>query len=431
MRKGVFNNILEGHLEKCIVSPQYQYEGVLSIRGAYQKVYTVKAFSKEGNYDSNMFEITKMMLLVPASVAVYAMRLGYEDMTLSLTKRVNGKVISTKTYVAKATNTEDVDMGAISREMANAERMDNETIAVVVVELLDKLAWQLRTRSVGGPFHETNALDVARYLLKKNQLDDTLSTSDFNYSINYVDKPPKNYECIIIEEGKRFLEVFDFLQNRYGIYSKGLGIFLYKQTWELFEPYNPTKFDEGGERLVIYNVPTDEMMAPDRNFYREGDVYYIAATGDSKVINSIDDVAVNEGTGIRFADIRSLENRGVGDSNNIDPRKYLTEVNTNPRENMTNAPMLAERYTDNPLKASSELFRRRGAVVTVQWENGLYDALKPGMGIELIYPQSNSIKRVKGTLLASSEYSEVEGGGIMEKQHRNTISLTLLVFPHG
>ena len=431
MRKGVFNNILEGHLEKCLVTPQYQYESVLTIRGVHQSVFSTKAFSKEGNYDSNMFEITKMMLLVPASVATYAMRMGYEDMTLSLTKRVNGKIISTKTYVAKATNTEDVDMSSMSREMINAERMDNETIAVVVVELLDRLAWDLRTRSVGGPFHQTNALDVARYLLQKNQLRERLSTGDFNYSISYVDKPPKTYECILIEEGKTFLDVFDFLQNKYGIYSKGLGIFLYKQTWELFEPYNPAKFDEGGERLVIYNVPTDEMMSPDRNFYREGDVYYIAATGESKVINSIDDHAVNEGTGVRFGDIRSLENRGLGDDNNIDPRKYLTEVNTNPRENVVNAPMLAERYTDNPLKASSELYRRRGVVVTLQWENGLYDALKPGMGVELIYPQANSIRRVKGTLLASNEYSEIEGAGIMETQHRNTIGLTLLVFPHG
>ena len=431
MKKGVFNNILEGHLEKCIVSPQYQYDTVLTIRGVHQHVFGTKAFSKEADYDGSMFEITKMMLLIPSSVAVYAMRMGYEDMTVSVTKRVNGKIISTKTYVAKATNTEDVDMAATTREMINSERMDNETIAVVVVELLDRLAWSLRKRAVGGPFHETTPLDLARYILGSNQLKDSLSSNDFAYSINYVDKQPKKYRTILIEEGKPFLDVFDFLQNNYGIYGRGLGIFLYKQSWELFEPYNPTRFDEGGERLVIYNVPADDIAFPDRNFYREGDVYYIAATGESKVKSTIDEAAINEGTGIRFADIRSLENRNLGSGNQLDPRAYLTEVNTNPRDNVTNAPMLKERYTDNPLKASSELYRKRGVIVTLLWENGLYDALKPGMGLELVYPHVDGIKRVKGTLLASSEYSEVEGGGIMETQHRNTITLTIMVFPYG
>ena len=136
--------------------------------------------------------------------------------------------------------------------------------------------------------------------------------------------------------------MFDFLQNNYGIYGRGLGIFLYKQSWELFEPYNPTRFDEGGERLVIYNVPADDIAFPDRNFYREGDVYYIAATGESKVKSTIDEAAINEGTGIRFADIRSLENRNLGSGNQLDPRAYLTEVNTNPRDNVTNAPMLKD-----------------------------------------------------------------------------------------
>jgi hypothetical protein len=261
-----------------------------------------------------------------------------------------------------------------------------------------------------------------------------LSSSDFVYSINYHDEDQRTYETITIPESTNFLDVFDYIQNHYGIYSKGFGVFLSRQNWQLFRPYNVGRFAEGGKRLVVYNVHSDDMQALDRNYYVEGDITYLAATGESLVISEMDTVSLNEGTGVRFADVRSLEYKMNGAANGkeeIDPAKYLTEVNTNNRANGTFAPVLNQRFTDNPKAVSSDLMKRRGVSVTVKWENGLYHLLEPGMGVEFYYPQLDGVKKMRGCLVGVMEHSTILSNGFVEKAHGNVLALTFLLFPYG
>lgn len=434
MRKGVFNSVLEGHLEKCWLTPQAQYSAAIYVRKQRYDVLAVKSFARESDYDSQMFESMRVLIAVPSSVRNIVMLKGYDDIEMSLVTRVNGRVISDKTYHGVTQNISNNEMEAISKDMVNRERQDLTDIGWVVVELYDRVAWSLRKRQIGGTWRDTTPLDVARYILTKTALRDSLSDKDFVYSINYHEEEQQAFSCITIPESTNYLDAFDYLQNRYGIYSRGFGIFLSKQNWSIFRPYDAEKFAEGGKRLVIYNVPQDDMQALDRNFYTEGDVTYIAATGESKVDSKLMETALNEGTGVRFADVRSLEfkmQKAVGDGGEVRPEQYLSEVNPNTRNNGVFAPVLSERFVDSAKRLSSGLRRRQGMSVTVKWENGLYQLLEPGMGVEFYYPKGDGIAKVRGTLAGVLEHSSILSDGIMEKTHGNVIALSLLLFPYG
>ena len=385
----------------------------------------------ESNYEDDMFESVKILVAIPPSTRNIVLVGRANDIEVRIVSKVNGRLHNDKTYKAIAQDVNDEEMVSRTRGMVNAAEMDSKGIAWVVFECYDKLTWSLRRRQLGGTFGPTTPIDLLRYILTKTMLADRLSKKDHGYSINYHGEEQKEWESITIEEPTNFLDVADYIQNHYGIYSRGLGIFLFDRRWMIFRPYDPDKFSEAGKRLIIYNVPADEATSLERNFYTKGDLCYIAATGESTLESSKTDMAVNEGTGVRFSDVRSLEYKMLSetvDGNERDPELYLSEVNPNTSGLGSHAPIIKGGYSDNPRKLSSDLYRRKGRILTLKWENGITDCLEPGMGIQVIYPTSDGIGKVNGTLLAHTAYSEVIGNGFNEKVHGTVISLVVMVF---
>ena len=430
LRKGAFNNILLGHLDKCIETPKFEYTGLLLIRGVQYPILLVKSVVRDANYDNDLFESTRVLIALPASTRNIALVKGFDEIEFALITRVNNRLISKKTYHVVLQDVSNNDMAAATKELVDAEQLDLKSIGWVVLELYDKVAWALRRRQIGYIPRDTTPIDAIRYILAQTTLTGDNDASDSVYAIDYHEEEQKHYKSILIPETLSYLDVFDYIHNYYGVYSRGFGIFLFNRSWEIYRPYDSDKFDEGGKRLIIYNVPSDDMQSLEKNFYIEGDVTYLAATGKSVIKDQLSEVGLNEGTGIRFGDIRALEGR-MSDGSEVRPDKYLAQVNMNNRPDGVFAPITPESFTDNPKKMSSDLRKKRGVIVTVKWENGIYANLVPGMGVKFIYPVMDKIKQVNGTLLGAVEHSTIEGNGIMEKTHSNTIALTLMIFPYG
>ncbi|MCT7476052.1 hypothetical protein N5V81_13795 [Escherichia coli] len=47
--------------------------------------------------------------------------------------------------------------------------------------------------------------------------------------IEYDEEEQQAYRDIVMPDSEDFLSVFDYLQNHYGVYSKGIGVFQYLQ----------------------------------------------------------------------------------------------------------------------------------------------------------------------------------------------------------
>lgn len=434
MRYGVFNKVLDKHLNKCMPTPVFDYTIDLFVDGKPFKVLSVNTLVREGDYYNTMFEKAKVLIAVEASTKNNVISKAFDLVTATITSRVHGKVMSSKNYKAFVHDIVDKDMKAYTKEMDTSYRQDDLAIGWVQLELLDTAGWDLRTREVGFTLPSTDPLNACKYILAKNKLRDLYSMKDFVFSMNFDEEEQTTFNTIVVKDGTKFLDVFDYIQNHYGIYSRGMGIFYNRQQWSMFRPYNVDKFDEGGKRLVIYNVPQDQMGEIPSNFYIEKDITYLAVTGETLIDNKIDTTAYNGGTGVRFNDVRSLEHKqqlevkaGIYEKN---PAQYLTQVNTNPLANVVNAPFSDEVFTDNPKKYRSKARRDRGIVVTVLWENGLYQLLEPGMGVKTLYPSRDGIKTITGTLLGVVEVAKPIGGGFHETTFTSQLALTLMLFPY-
>lgn len=416
-------------------TPIFDHIIELFVDGKPFKVYSMNTFIREADYYNTIFERAKVLLAVAPSTKNQVLSKAFDKITLVVTSRINNKIIDKKRYLAFVHDIVDKDMAAVSKEMVESYKQDLTSVAWVYLELLEESGWEFNLKQVGGQYPATNPLNLIKYFLAKYKLRDKLPQSEFIYSINVAEEEQTDYSVISLKDGINFTDIFDYLQNHYGVYSRGIGAFLNRQQWTIFKPYDKDKFDQGGKRLVIYNVPPDQMSHITNNFYVDRDVTYLAVAGETKIHNELDKTAYNEGTGVRFNDIRALEKRNSQeikkDTYETNPALYMTQVNTNPLAKGVYAPVAANPFTDNPKQHASEMAKRRGIVVQVVWDYGMYQLLEPGMGVNFYYPSQDGIKNVKGTLLGAVDFNKAKANDFNSNTFIPQIALTLMLFPYG
>lgn len=432
---GVFNKILDKHLDKCMPTPIFEYTVELKVDGKPFKVFSMNTFIREADYYNTLFERVKVLIAVAPTTKNQVLSKAFDKVTVTIIARINNKPISRRDYIAFPHDVIDRDMEALTKNMVESYKQDLMSLAWVQLELIEESGWEFKLKQIGGQYPGTNPLNLIKFLLSKYKLRDKLGQNEFIFSYNIAEEEQTDYSVISIKDGLNFLDLFDFLQNHYGVYDRGIGAFLNRQQWTVFKPYDKDKFDKGGKRLVIYNVPHDQMSHIENNFYVIKDVTYLALSGETKVLNQIDSVAYNEGTGVRFNDIRALEKRNSQeikkDVYETNPALYMTQVNTNPLNNGVYAPVASETFTDNPKKFASEMAKRRGVILQLVWDYGMYQLLEPGMGISLYYPSQDRVKNVKGVLLGAIEINKAKANDFNSNVFIPQVALTIMVFPYG
>ena len=276
MSFGRLQNIANVHIAQAAGLPAIEYVPIITVRGTVISVFKTLSIIHASNVAQDLTTISHLTVMIPLSQQRVLTSSADGDLSVKILMRtMNKKTVAKLDYRGIVVNNYDPDMESPTMFLGES---DQKALAVVTLELMDESMWFLRCRQVGGIYHETDGLSVVRALLA-----DTLPTGDAPegqlVGVEYEEEEQQSYRDILIPDSESFLSVFDYLQNRYGVYSQGLGVFLYKHRWYIFQPWDSKKFSSAKNKLVIINLPKEKAAYLNKTCHIDGDEIYLICGG--------------------------------------------------------------------------------------------------------------------------------------------------------
>lgn len=329
-----------------------------------------------------------------------------------------------------------------SSDMTNdIEKGDRSKRIPVSMQLVEPLLDKLRTKTISGIYAGTwsdilKACCRAKLLLEpwEKDVDLELVRARQQHELAGVDvREPDNVKDpkqLLIPIGTRLVKLPDYCQKRYGLYNHSLGSYIERGEWYIWGLHNTDLYADSERTITIALLDTNSVPATDNSFSIEEKHVKILATGDIKHLDNTETYLQNLGNGVRYQDANKLMDiyakteagvTSISRAQNV--REYLVEA----REDQLNWVPYADRLTSNHHKELSELNERRGAIVSVQWQNSDPDVLRPGMPAKLLYSGKDGVRSLEGILIGSQHAYSKDTQNFTDTRVRCNSALTLWV----
>ena len=340
-----------------------------------------------------------------------------------------------------------------------SDMADRLYINEYIIQLYPVTVEQLRFIGASGIFKEHRVGEVLRGLLTvamdKVDLPSVASNSTYNpHGVDMV--PPDNqmeYSRIIIPHGMSAVGLPQFLQERYGVYSHGIGSYYQLNHWYIYPEYNLRRFEDANHRLVILNVPGDRMPSIERTYRVENDTVFVVSTSNNIQWDESELMRNNYGWGTRFIwssvatdEFRTFvqPNGGTWDveasrSTNafeILVDRYENAGSSNPFAGVITGNLMSEeefvpvssnRITSNFHNELSQIARRQGGMIQIGWEHSDPDLIIPGMPVRYCFMFRGSLVVLEGTVMRHEFHYGLRGEGVTTNRYSCMSNLVILL----
>lgn len=428
----LIDSIISAALTSAVKLPDFTYEATLTL-GQYQiKALRVAAITSRQDYVAGLFEENICSIALNSEQYRRVVLNAHEDMYMTLTRTpFSGGVKVTQRWRAVVMGISDPTIEANHQFAERPSESGKTSISVISFQLIDPAAYNLRLRKVGNTFRNCSAIDALRYFLAKNTLSDKMSAGDAVGSIvvapGYIQT---KHPTIVIDDGTDFAALPTWLQQKYGVYNQDLGVFFKNRVWYVFAPYSVVQQTGDVNRLVVINAPASRYRNLEKTFSIVGKTVTIIATGEAQHKRLSDTDALNYGTGLIYASADKLLDGMTDTSANpvATPEKYMVEYRSSRYRNPDdNYHIPKDKFVSNPAVYASKIASLGGDIVSIDWENGFSEALKPGMPVTFISPYNDTVKKYTGTLIGVEEHSSVPLGGLVETRYNTNVKLIMFL----
>lgn len=308
--------------------------------------------------------------------------------------------------------------------------LDLVDILEVKFQLFNKANERLRISTIGGIYRKAKMEDVMLQAItsitNKIKVDNTKA-------IKGVDLVPVNNtqvkEQVILNHGLRLIDLPGFLQNRFGVYSSGLGSYIQNRSWYIYPLYDTSRFKKSLRTLNIYVLPRKKFPEIERTYFVKGTAVSLLSTTNTDFRGDNDTNQINDGNGVRFTEASNVMESFNETSNNrtIVKRQFNNNefASVNVPDGLDFAPVSDNnRITANPFVHYTDLALRKGGVFRLNWENSDPRLIEPGMVTRIVYFDKSIIKEAYGVVLAAIHMT-VKVGDMNMLKHSSNSQITL------
>lgn len=265
-------------------------------------------------------------------------------------------------------------------------------LLVLNFQLFEETAYHLRHKQFNALLKNVTMLDVLHYVANILEITD----------IDIV--PPDNtrvYSSLALPPMLDITTVFDFLQDRYGIYSKGLVYYIVQNKLYIYPGYNTTPSTD--KVVHIYNVPAD-MYLGSKGYHYIDEYENIHILGNHKVSSKDMSTQGEENFGNFKVALRTdmtidHTREAVGEkgkySNNNTIACGLTS-NKSARDGARNPKY--ETSSNNVFKMASDIANQDCTIVGTAWSMAEPYILHPGQKIFYHYDGAEGYTTVTGVI---------------------------------
>lgn len=317
-------------------------------------------------------------------------------------------------YRAVLVDQSSLGLRAGSEMTSDEAKGDRSQRIQVQLQLIDPLLDAMRTKFISGIFEGTweNILKaLCRAKLRKEPWEKDVNLERVHqrqqYELAGVDvvetdntNDPKQ---LLIPVGTRIVDLPDYIQRKYGLYTTSLGSYIERGEWYIWGLHNTKRYENSERTITVAMMDNGVLPATDNSYIVEEKHVKIVATGNIQHLDNTESTLQNLGNGVRYQDANKLMDgyaETIDGVTHISRGKNLREYLIEPREDNLNViPYAKQRMTSNHYKELSELNERRGTIVAVKWENSAPDVLRPGTPSKLLYSAKDEVKSVEGILI--------------------------------
>lgn len=318
-------------------------------------------------------------------------------------------------------------------QTSSREALNQLAMISVAIQLIDEAAYRISMISYGNGFRQCTTMMAIQEVLGSTISPVGIQESKAVRGINFQPGFNTNIRTAIdLPDGIKLRDIPHYLQEEEGgVYPTGLGCYFQDGFWYVYSLYDATVYQKNTRVLKVINVPNDRYQGAERTYKIDEQHVTILATGDASLLDNGLAENLKEGNGLRFGDVtKLLDGFGTAKDNRtlVDRASNIFEVTTGLLETgFNNIAWAADRATSNPFKHYTEMARRRGMPLKIQWFHGDSDLLYPGMPVKFITVGDNGIEIYHGVLLGVDEQRGQPDSNPEVTSHAGIVTLGIFI----
>lgn len=298
--------------------------------------------------------------------------------------------------------TGDPEVKGNDTKTSNLENFDNLNLVTANFQLQELGFAILRNSFASDPvFLMAKTGDALKHALMTDAKNDLVSLTGAD-AYRGVDMPEegdnlKEYKHIEVPDGTRLFDLPTYLQNddKYGVYSKGLGCFFRKGMFYVFPLFKMGRYETASKVADIFRFPTDAVPTLETTYYTNNKTLTILSTGNAKHDSTVDIDHQNNGVGKRIINPQTLSGKAgyfYENGNAITTRSdSLTEFQTATRASGEQISLYDRTPSGNTCKSLSNNAYYDGELISTPWEMSNSDLIYPGMPCKYYYTKDNDV----------------------------------------
>lgn len=418
----------------------FQWDCLLIIEDEH--VSPVKVLSVEATREYNTQYADEMIIKILLDTGVYN-RLVFpnrDNFKVALFKDPIGEIDTSVDYEEETKMR--IYQGALLRAKSDAlEGSEGAPVSVdgmasldeYYIQLIDPAAEQIRMMTTGGIYRDMTTTEVLHGVMSMISGSLDLDKASAIYGVDMV--PGNNQirrDHVVIPHGTPVVDLARYVQEEAGgIYGSGIGQYLQDGIWYIYPEYDIVRFDATTRSLTILNVPDNRLPKIERSYVFDGERVIVIATGTTKHMDVSEELQLNLGNAVQYVVGSNIMDGFCGVSKNkavVNRDNNMRKITLGKRRTgLNNTPMSPRRITDNKFRETSELAKRIGTYIQLEWQNAQPDLVYPGMPVRYVYVDGDSLGTVYGTVVGADYLSYQQGTGITSGRHITDMVLTLFV----
>lgn len=274
------------------------------------------------------------------------------------------------------------------------------------IHLIEHTAYDLRHKQINCMTTGVTVEDMLRFVC-------------YQFDVEKVKiVPPKNpqiYSNFVIPPVKGMTDVFSYIQNRYGVYSTGIGWYFTDDTMFVYPMYDTNLENNTADGILrIINVPNDAYAGVNHyHCFVDDDLWIVS--NSNKDMKSLNTVGEENAGSCRMSlnsdnmtdGFSSMKTDGTVTVSN-EKATVVQMANKKGSMNSKSQNVKFDGTRSNIYVSTSEMAMYNGSVMKVGWKNAIPRAILPGQTVRYCYDDNGDIFSSKKSRVLSTMYSSHE-----------------------
>ena len=396
---------------------------------------TVNSVGLLRDYYTRFGDVVSVQASFPLGEVIHNILPNHTDIEVTLIKiplrttskyqEITGVGNTTFRYTAKLYDAKSSLLEGKQIEMSSKGQSSVNNMMALDFQLIPTILEELRIKTFGSVIRKATPISAIGCVLMENSKGAKGFTVESGYDA-------KERDHIVVPHLTRVVDTPKVINKLVGgIYPTGFRYYMQDDMWYVYSPYNITHYHLSLKTMTIINLPKDKLAELEVTFRMTAGQLIILGTGDTNHFDESEAMIQNQGNGFKFMDAsKVLEDFGeiVDNKLIVDRTKNVTQVlNPHQQRKINVAPESAQRITSAYNLEYSEIMKRGGSIVQVQWEASEADLVYPGMPVRYMYMDSGFAKEIYGRVIATETKTRQTNRSVTQRIFTNDSIITLFV----